>query len=222
MMKKQQGAAWMRVGALLAAILLVLVTCALPTFAMGRRGRIGRDKGMLGRTGDAIESGAEKVESGAESIVDDLVDIPNGTDTNEPAIDPLPNDGVGDNADTDPTDTPMDTTPMETDDRDPVADGTTDRNDGLLGDEEPDNGTNIPDEDIGGAVEDNDHDGVSDPTDPDDDNDGLRDPVDNDADGDGVTDADETVGVIGIVIAVLVVIAIITLVIAVMPRARKK
>lgn len=222
MMKKQPSVAWIRIGALLVATVLILVTGVLPVLAVGMGGRGGRDKGILGRTGDAIESGAEKVESGAESIVDDLTDIPNGTDQNDTADG---NDqGVPDGtdqggADTNGGDMNGDGANGGTATDTNIAD--TDRNDGLMGDEVPEDGTNIPDTDIGGAVEDNDHDGVSDPTDPDDDNDGVRDPVDTDADGDGVEDSDETTGVIGIVIAVIVVIAIIILVVAVIPRARK-
>lgn len=185
-MKKQRNVASRRLLAVLAATILVLATAALPALAMGMGGSGnsvgGQHKGFLGRT-------AESVESGAESIVDDLVDIPNGTDTN--------------------TDTTTDT--------DGITDG-----EGLLGDETPEDGTNIPDTDIGGAVEDDDHDGLSDPVDSDDDNDGVPDSTDTDADGDGVKDDDETTGVIGIVIAVIVVIAIIVLVIAVIPRSRRK
>lgn len=203
-MKKQRkvtGARWL---AVLVATVLVLAIASLPAFAMGVGGSGnnvgGQDKGFLGRTADSVESGLEGVESGAESIVDDIVDIPNGTDQNDTT------DGTTDG----------------------TMDGTTDGNggmndgEGLLGDEVPEDGTNIPDTDIGGAVEDNDHDGIADGTDPDDDNDGVRDPVDTDADGDGVTDDNETTGMIGIVIAVIIVIAIIVLVIAVIPKARKK
>lgn len=193
-MKKQRKVASLRLLAVLAATILILATAALPALAMGsgksgnRMG--GQHKGFLGRT-------AESVESGAESIVDDLVNIPNGTDTNN-----------GTETDTN------DGTNTETD-------GMT-GNDGLIGDETPEDGTNIPDTDIGGAIADNDNDGLSNPADSDDDNDGVPDSADTDADGDGVKDDDETTGVIGIVIAVIVVIAIIVLVIAVIPRSRRK
>ena len=96
--------------------------------------------------------------------------------------------------------------------------------DGMLGDADPDmaDGTNIPDEHIGGAVADNDGDHQPDAQDLDDDNDGTPDKADADADGDGLDDTDESTGMVGIVIAVLVVVAIIILVIAVLPRARKR
>ena len=52
--------------------------------------------------------------------------------------------------------------------------------------------TNIPDADIGGAIKDNDSDGLSNPTDPDDDNDGTPDRVDTDSDNDGTPDKVDT------------------------------
>jgi hypothetical protein len=52
--------------------------------------------------------------------------------------------------------------------------------------------TNIPDSDIGGALDDSDGDGISDPTDTDDDNDGVPDQTDTDADNDGIPDASDT------------------------------
>jgi hypothetical protein len=51
--------------------------------------------------------------------------------------------------------------------------------------------TNIPDSHIGGALEDNDGDGISDPTDSDDDNDGVPDVTDTDRDNDGISDKDD-------------------------------
>ncbi len=81
--------------------------------------------------------------------------------------------------------------------------------------------TNVPDSDIGGAVEDNDNDGISDPKDTDDDGDGLPDAVDPDADGDTVDDTDETTGVVGIVIAVIIVVAVIAVIFALMPKKKK-
>lgn len=81
--------------------------------------------------------------------------------------------------------------------------------------------TNVPDDDIGGAVGDNDHDNVPDAVDSDDDNDGIKDPLDSDANGDGVDDEEKTTGIVGIVIAVVAVIAVIAVVIAVMPKKNK-
>ncbi len=81
--------------------------------------------------------------------------------------------------------------------------------------------TNVPDTDIGGAVEDNDGDGVSDPKDTDDDGDGLPDAVDPDADGDKVEDERELTGVVGIILAVIIVIAVIAVVFDLMPKKKK-
>ena len=189
-MKKQRKVALLRLFAVVAATVLLLATATLPSFAMG----IGNGNRMGGRNRSFIGRTADSIESGAESIVDDLTDIPNGTDTDTNGI----ADGNNGTTDTDMS------------------------GDGILGDEMPEDGTNIPDTDIGGAVEDDDKDGISDPVDSDDDGDGIPDKADTDADGDGVKDDDETTGVIGIVIAVIIVIAIIVLVIAVIPRSRRK
>ena len=109
-----------------------------------------------------------------------------------------------------------------------IVDGDTDgmTDDGMLD-------TNIPDSDIGGALEDNDGDGISDPTDSDDDNDGTPDVADSDADNDGITDDADTDPdgdgvneskmsgrVIGIVIAVLVIGAIAVLAYVLMPKKK--
>ena len=81
-------------------------------------------------------------------------------------------------------------------------------------------GTNIPDENISGALKDDDRDGISNAQDTDDDNDGILDSVDPDVNGDGTRDNSKNVGIIGIVIAVIIVIAIIVLIIAVMPKKK--
>ncbi len=81
--------------------------------------------------------------------------------------------------------------------------------------------TNVPDTDIGGAVEDSDNDGISDPKDTDDDGDGLPDAVDPDADGDKVDDTSETTGIVGIIIAVIIVVAVIAVIFALMPKKKK-
>ena len=95
--------------------------------------------------------------------------------------------------------------------------------------------TNIPDSDIGGAVEDDDKDGLSNPTDSDDDNDGTPDAVDTDADNDGVADRNDpdpdgdgkdgsakSAKTIGVIIAVLAVGAIAILAFALMPKRERK
>lgn len=202
-MKKQKKLARARVVALTLAVLIVTAITVLPAFAFGNsrgnnnmRGRIGGRTGETTDTssiGEGIESAVDDVTGGIESAVDDLTDIPNGTATTHDGTGNVTDDMTGD-----------------------TTDG------GLMGDETPQDGTNIPDTDIGGAVEDNDHDGISDPVDSDDDNDGILDPADTDADGDGRADDSKTAGIIGIVVAVIIVIAIIVLVIAVMPRGRNK
>ena len=180
---------------LAAALVLVLTVAALPALATG----MNRSKdGMGGHRRGFVNRVADSVENGAESIADGITNIPNAIDDSIV----LPNETES-NEDT------TDTAPI-------TEDGS------LMGDESPIDGTNIPDTDIGGAIEDDDKDGLSNPADSDDDNDGIPDPADADADGDGRNDENESTGVIGIVIAVIVVIAIIVLVIAVMPRAKKK
>lgn len=197
-MNKQRKNAWHRIAALAMISVLLLTIFAMPALAMGRSGHknaMGQRtrRGFFGRTADDIENGAE-------SILDGVTDIPNAI---ESAIDPADsNTESGTNA------------------TDPEAETAPDTE--MADDESLENGTNIPDEDIGGAVADNDNDGLSDAKDPDDDNDGVRDPVDTDADGDGMSDDSETTGIIGIVIAVAIVIAIIVLVLAVIPRAKKR
>ncbi len=108
-------------------------------------------------------------------------------------------------------------------------------NGGILGDKFPNSGAdaphdgenemlpdpNVPDENIGGAVEDSDRDGISDPKDSDDDGDNLPDKLDPDADGDKVEDEREMTGVVGIVIAVIIVVAVIAVVFALMPKKKK-
>lgn len=82
--------------------------------------------------------------------------------------------------------------------------------------------TNIPDTNIGGAVKDEDKDGVPDSSDPDDDGDGTPDVLETT----DKTDATDTNGmnkkstVIGIVIAGLVVAALVALIFAVMPKKK--
>ena len=77
--------------------------------------------------------------------------------------------------------------------------------------------TNIPDTDIGGAVADDDHDGIPDETDTDDDNDGIPDV----ADKTDSADMDKKTSVIGIVIAGLVVAALVALIFAVVPKKKQ-
>ena len=193
-MRKQKK----RLLALTLAVLIVAAVSVMPAFAFGgMRGRMGARTGETTDAppiGEGIESAVDDITDGVDSALGDITDIPNGTDS------------VTDDTANDNTDNVTDTTNDE----------------GLMGDETPEDGTNIPDTDIGGAVEDNDGDGVSDPTDSDDDNDGVLDPADTDADGDGTPDDTKTGGIIGIVIAVIIVIAIIVLVIAVMPRGKNK
>ncbi len=137
------------------------------------------------------------VGEGIESAVDDVTD---GIDSVVDDITDIPN-GTG------TTDSGM---------------NDTESGEGILGDESLEDGTNIPDSDIGGAVEDNDSDGISDPVDSDDDNDGVLDSADTDANGDGQDDGTKTGGIIGIIVAIIIVIAIVILVIAVMPRGKNK
>ena len=201
-MKMKSNARHTRLLALLTALVLVAAVAALPAFAMGKgahKRHMGERRGFIGRTIDDMESGLG-------DVADDLADIPNGVDSNVPEGE---NNANGEA--TIPNQYTTDGTDM-----------TNDMNGGILGDESLEDGTNIPDEHIGGAVADNDTDGIPDAKDPDDDNDGIADQADTDRDGDGMVDKDETTGVIGIVIAVLVVIAIIILVIAVIPRAKRR
>lgn len=229
-MKMKSNARRTRLIALLTALVLIAAALALPAFAMGKgahKRHMGERRGFVGRTIDEMESGLG-------DVADDFADIPNGVDSSLPEGEnnangeaTVPNqdstDGNGinddrnDNMNNDITDGT----------NDGMNDGTNDgmnddAADGIPRDESLEDGTNIPDEDIGGAVADNDTDGISDAKDPDDDNDGIADQADTDRDGDGMVDKDETTGVIGIVIAVLVVIAIIILVIAVIPRAKRR
>ena len=215
-MKNRNAKAHGRILAVALAVLVVLCVSVLPTFAIeigGMNGNRSLGRAQLGpdsRTGengadsivDGVESAVDNVTDGVESAVDDLTDIPNGTGNTTEGADGT--DG------TNGTDGIMD-----------GSESTTDSDEGLMGDEVPEDGTNIPDDDIGGAVEDSDKDGISDPTDKDDDNDGILDSADPDADGDGTEDDSKTAGIIGIVIAVIIVIAIIVLVIAVMPKKKK-
>ncbi len=194
-MKKQGKPQWHRLLSFAAALVLVVTVVALPALAMGMSRS---EDGVGGRHRGFMNRAADSVESGVESIADGITDIPNAIDDSIV----LPNETESDEDVTD-------TAPV-------TEDG------GLIGDESLEDGTNIPDTDIGGAIKDDDGDGISNPTDSDDDNDGLSDAADSDADGNGRADADESTGIIGIVIAVIVVIAIIVLVIAVMPRAKKK
>ena len=179
---------------LLAVIAATVLVLATAALPTLAMGFGGSGNSVGGQNKSFIGRTADSIESGAESIADDLADLPNGMGSDTGSV---TDDNNG------PADTNMD-------------------NEGLLGDEAPEDGTNIPDTDIGGAVEDDDSDGLSDPVDSDDDGDGVPDVADTDADGDGVKDDDETTGVIGIVIAVIIVIAIIVLVIAVIPRSRRK
>ncbi len=180
--------------ALLLSVLLIALVAAVPTLAMERRDG-GRFGGRMGRDSNNV------VGDIAEGAGDAVGDIVNGA-----------GDAIGDVADG-----------IESgmQDSDPMGQGT-ESGEGLFGDESEVDGTNVPDSDIGGAVDDNDNDGISDPKDTDDDNDGVVDKVDPDADGDGTDDGEESTGMIGIIITVLVVLAVIVLIIAVVPRARKK
>ena len=215
-MKNRNAKARGRILAATLAVLVVLCALVLPAFAIeigGMNGNRSLGHARLGpdsRTGengvdsivDGVESAVDNVTDGMESAVDDLTDIPNGT--GNATEDANGADGTNDNHG--------------------IMDGsesTSDSDEGLMGDEVPEDGTNIPDDDIGGAIEDSDKDGTTDPTDKDDDNDGVLDSADPDADGDGMEDDSKTAGIVGIIIAVIIVIAIIVLVIAVMPKKKK-
>ena len=173
-------------------ILVVAITTVLPTLALDLGG-MRRGVRMNGRTGETTD--APPIGEGIESAVDNVTD---GIDSIIDGVTDIPNSTESDSQ------------------------ATTETDGGMMGDESLEDGTNIPDSDIGGAVEDNDSDGISDPVDSDDDNDGVLDPVDTDANGDGQADSTKTAGIIGIVVAVIIVLAIIILVIAVMPRGRNK
>ena len=191
-MKHKKSLTASRVLAVLAAILITLTVTVLPTLALD--GHMGMRHGMKnGRMGEATDP--PPIGQGIENAVDDVTD----------GIDDII-DGV--------TEIPRGT------ESDTVSDTETEGS--LLGDESLVDGTNIPDTDIGGAVADNDGDGLSDPADSDDDNDGVLDPVDTDANGDGTADDSRTAGLIGIAVAVIIVIAIVILILAVMPRGRNK
>lgn len=202
-MNKKRKTATRRAFAAILAALLIAAVSVLPALALDIGGMNGMRHGARrgARTGETTD--APPIGEGIESAIDDV------TGGIESAVDDV-TDRVDDMTDgTDGTDGPADDTADSTDE-------------GLMGDESLEDGTNIPDSDIGGAVEDNDGDGISDPTDSDDDNDGVLDSVDTDANGDGKDDGTMTAGIIGIVVAVIVVIAVVILVIAVMPRGRKK
>ena len=193
----------------LSLILAFVLVCgcsaaSLNIIGFGRRNADTSDAPPIG---EGLESGAEGIVDGIESGADGIMDgIESGA---EDII-----DGAESIID---------------------GDGTNDMTDGMT-DEATDEGgfeTNVPDSDIGGALEDDDSDGISDPTDPDDDNDGTPDAVDSDADNDGITDdtdpdpdgdgVDESKmsgTVVGIIIAVLVVGAIAVLVYALMPKKK--
>ena len=209
--KKTQLARMAAVLCVTAALALaVAVTCSaanLNIISFGRRDATTSDAPPIG---SGLESGANDIIDGIESGADDIIDgiesgaedIIDGADSAFDGVESDMNDGMGDG----------------------MGDGTDDgMGDGF--------DTNIPDFDIGGAVEDEDSDGLSDPTDPDDDNDGTPDASDTDADNDGISDKNDpdpdgdgvdeskTSGlVIGIVIAVLAVGAIGILIYALMPK----
>lgn len=194
-MKNQKRTAGSRLLAIALVILVVSITTVLPTLALDIGGMNGMRHGarMNGRTGATTD--APPIGEGIESAVDNVTD---GIDSVIDRVTESPNGSETNGA------------------------ATTETDGGMMGDESLENGTNIPDSDIGGAVDDNDNDGVSDPTDSDDDNDGVLDSADTDANGDGQADNTKTAGIIGIVVAVIIVLAIIILVIAVMPRGRNK
>ena len=164
--------------------------------------------------GEGLESAIDGIGTGAGDIIDG---IESGADN---IIDGIES-GAGDIADGaesffDGTDGNMEG----------VTDGVDDMTDGMDGFE-----TNIPDPDIGGAVVDNDKDGLSNPTDSDDDNDGTPDVSDTDADndgisdmtdpdpdGDGVNESKRSGLVVGIIIAILVIGAIAVLAYVFMPK----
>lgn len=205
--KKTQLARMAAVLCVTAALALaVAVTCSaanLNIISFGRRDATTSDAPPIG---SGLESGANDIIDGIESGANDIIDgIESGADDIIDGADSA-FDGV------------------ESDMNDGMDDGMGDgMGDGF--------DTNIPDSDIGGAVEDEDSDGLSDPTDPDDDNDGTPDASDTDADNDGISDKNDpdpdgdgvdeskTSGlVIGIVIAVLAVGAIGILIYALMPK----
>lgn len=80
--------------------------------------------------------------------------------------------------------------------------------------------TNIPDDNIGGAVNDTDSDGQSNPVDKDDDGDGITDSADSDSNGNQVNDADERTGIWGVIVAIIIVVAIIAAIISMMPKKK--
>ena len=94
--------------------------------------------------------------------------------------------------------------------------------------------TNIPDSDIGGALKDDDGDGISNHVDSDDDNDGVSDASDTDADNDGISDKNDpdpdgdgvdeskmSSTLMGIGIAVLVIAGAAILIYALMPKKKR-
>ena len=195
-------------GLSLALVFSLVCTCSAASLNIIGFGRRNADTSDAPPIGDGLESGAEGIVDGIESGADNAIDkIESGA---EDII-----DGADSMFDRD-----------ENDDGDMTDGMTEDMTEGGFE-------TNIPDSDIGGAMEDGDSDGISDPTDPDDDNDGTPDMTDTDADNDGITDdadpdpdgdgVDEkkmSGTVIGIVIAILVVGAIAILVYAIMPKKK--
>lgn len=196
----------------LSLILAFVLVCAcsaasLNIIGFGRRNADTSDAPPIG---EGLESGAEGIVDGIESGADNIIDgIESGAEDIVDGADSI-FDGDGNDMSDDMTDD-------------------------MTGDMTDEGGfeTNVPDSDIGGAMEDDDHDGISDPVDSDDDNDGTPDATDTDADNDGISDdadpdpdgdgVDEkkmSGTVIGIVIAILVVGAIAVLVYALMPKKK--
>ena len=116
-----------------------------------------------------------------------------------------------------------------------IIDGAESALDGVESDMDDGFETNIPDSEIGGAVEDNDGDGISDPTDSDDDNDGVPDVSDTDGDNDGVPDKDDpdpdgdgvdeskmSGTLMGVGIAILAVAGVAILVYVLMPKKKDR
>lgn len=183
----------------------VALSCAAASLNVIRFNKRNTDTADVPPIGEGLESSADNIMDGIESGANDIMDgIESGADN------------VADGAES-------------------ILDGMESDMNGTDGMTDGENGfeTNIPDSDIGGALEDDDSDGISDPTDPDDDNDGTPDVADTDADNDGISDDADTDPdgdgveenkmsgkVIGIIIAILVVGAVAVLVYAMMPKKK--
>ncbi len=174
-------------GALLVC-LTAIIAVVLATSCFAE-GFMGFGRRRMGRTAETsdVPPIADGIESGAESIVDGVESGANDI------IDGVESSANG------------------------IVDGVESGIDRVESDMGMDMETNVPDTNIGGAVKDEDHDGLPDTSDSDDDGDGTPDVLETTE----MADTDKKSAVIGIVIAGLVVAALVALIFALMPKKKK-